>query len=37
VGGANCTVTEITEVIRQEVSDGPKVTVITVILRRLPK
>jgi hypothetical protein len=37
VGGDDCIVTEITEVIRQEVSDGPKVTVITVILRRLPK
>jgi hypothetical protein len=37
VGGNDCIVTEITEVVRQEVSDGPKVTVITVILRRLPK
>ena len=37
VGGGDCIVTEITEVIRQEVSDGPKVTVLTVILRRLPK
>jgi hypothetical protein len=37
VGGGDCTVTEITEVIRQEVSDGPELTIITVILRRLPK
>jgi hypothetical protein len=35
VGGGDCTVTEITEVIPQEV--GGKLTVITVILRRLPK
>jgi hypothetical protein len=34
VGGGNCTVTEITEVLNQELSDGPKVTIITVILRR---
>ena len=34
VGGGNCTVTEITEVLSQEPSDGPKVTIITVILRR---
>ncbi len=37
VGGDVCTVTEITEVIRPEVSDGPEVTIITVILRRFPK
>jgi hypothetical protein len=37
VGGPDCTVTEITEVIRPEVPDGPEVTVLTVILRRLPK
>ena len=36
-GGGDCIVTEITEVIRQDVSDGPKVTVITVILRRRPQ
>ena len=36
VGGGVCTVTEITEVIRQEPEGGPKVTVLTVILRRLP-
>ena len=36
VGGGMCTVTEITEVIRHEPEDGPQVTVLTVILRRLP-
>jgi hypothetical protein len=34
VGGGECTVTEITEVVSQETSDGPKVTILTVILRR---
>jgi hypothetical protein len=37
VGGGDCTVTEITELIRQESDGGPKETIITVILRRLPK
>jgi hypothetical protein len=34
VGGGECTVTEITEVMNQEISDGSKLTIITVILRR---
>jgi hypothetical protein len=37
VGGGDCIVTEITEVIRPEVSDGPELTILTVILRRQPK
>jgi hypothetical protein len=37
VGGGDCKVTEITEVIGQEANDGPKITIITVILRRLPQ
>jgi hypothetical protein len=36
VGGSDCIVTEITEVIRPEITDGPEVTILTVILRRLP-
>ena len=37
IGGGDCVVTEITEVIRPEVTDGPEFTILTVILRRLPK
>jgi hypothetical protein len=36
IGGGDCTVTEITEVLRPEVADGPEANIITVILRRLP-
>jgi len=34
VGGGDCKVTEITELIGQEIGDGSKATIITVILRR---
>jgi hypothetical protein len=34
VGGGECKVTEITELIGQEIGDGSKATIITVILRR---
>jgi hypothetical protein len=37
IGGGDCIVTEITEVLRPEVADGPEANIITVILRRLPK
>ncbi len=33
-GGGQCTVTEITEVMNQEIGEGSKGTIITVILRR---
>ena len=34
VGGGDCKVTEITELIGQEIGDGSKATIITLILRR---
>ena len=34
VGGGDCKVTEITELIGQEIGDGSKATIITAILRR---
>jgi hypothetical protein len=34
VGGGDCKVTEITELLGQEIDDGSKATIITVILRR---
>ena len=34
VGGGDCKVTEITELIGQDIGDGSNATIITVILRR---